>query len=153
MGVVGIEYDGITNDVEVVHLSFGDGVEYVPHVEPASGVMGLLGFDGEWVGGVEGPADEGVELRLRPRLFVACCWGVGCTSIGMFLTTGLEKGSLFFPRAFVVVVDHQLWKRFFRGHGLGVGRDGFFDARVKCTLKIFSRHAPQVTRSPHITSS
>ena len=75
MGVVGIEYDGITNDVEVVHLSFGDGVEYVPHVEPASGVTGLLGFDGGWVGGVEGPADEGVELR--PRLFVGLLLGRG----------------------------------------------------------------------------
>lgn len=110
MGVVGIENYGIPNGVakEVVHLSLGDGVGYVPHVEP-SGVTCLLGLDGGWVGGVEGPADEGVELRSR--LFVGLLLGRGLHVEGFgtceaFLTTGLEPGSFFFPRTVVVVVDY-----------------------------------------------
>ena len=128
-GVVGIEYDGITNGVakEVEHLSFGDGVEYVPLVE-SSGVTGLLGLDGGWVGGVESAADEGVELR--PRLFVGLLLGhaEGFGTCEKFLTTGLEPGSCFFPRTVVVAVAvNQLWKSlFFRRPWFGRWPDEFF---------------------------
>ena len=64
MRILGIDDYGITNGIaeEVVDLGFGDGIGNVPDVESSS-VTCLRGLDGGGVGGMEGPADEGVVLR------------------------------------------------------------------------------------------